>query len=250
MIDLGGKAALVTGGSRGIGGAISLQLAQCGADIAINYKSREDEAHKTAQEIRSLGRRCALIRGDVSRQEDAERVVQEAIQALGRLDILVNNAGFHRDMLVLRMSLEDWDAVMDVNLRASFLCTKAALKQMMRQRGGRIINIGSLSGLAGNGGQANYAAAKAGLIGFTKSVAREMGSRGITANVVAPGLVETELIRDLPKGLREEAIRRTALGRLGRPEDIAAAVAFLASEEASYITGQVLVVDGGLGVGF
>jgi 3-oxoacyl-[acyl-carrier protein] reductase len=249
MMDLSGKAALVTGGSRGIGAGISIKLAQCGADIAINYRSRESEAHEIAQEIQDLGRRCALIPGDVTLPEEAGRIVRETIQALGRLDILVNNAGYHNDTLILRMSLQDWDTVMDVNLRASFVCTKTALRQMMHQRSGRIVNIGSLSGLAGNAGQANYSAAKAGIIGFTKAVAREMGSRGITANVVAPGLVETELIRELPKRLREEAVRRTALGRLGQPEDVAGAVAFLVSDEASYITGQVLVVDGGLGVG-
>ena len=248
MIDLGGKVALVTGGSRGIGRAISLKLAECGADVMINYKSHQAEATEVAEQIQAMSRRCAIVQGDVSSSKDAEHIVKTTVQTLNRLDILVNNAGFNRDTLILRMRPKDWDEVMDTNLKGPFLCTKAALRYMMRQRSGRIINIGSLAGSVGNAGQANYSAAKAGLIGFTKALAREMGSRGITANVVAPGLVITELTKDLPSNLLDEAVKRTAVGRIGRPEDIAAAVAFLASDEATYITGQVLIVDGGLGL--
>ncbi len=248
MFDLTGRAALVTGGSRGIGRAIALHLARCGASVAINYSQSQDQAHAVQAEIESCGGRAIAVQGDVSVPRDTERIVQECTESFGRLDILVNNAGFNRDTLILRMSVDDWDQVMAVNLRAVFLCTKAALRPMLRQRWGRVINIGSVSGLAGNAGQANYAAAKSGLIGFTRAVAREMGSRGITANLVAPGLVRTELTKDVSQEIVDLAMQRILVGRLGTPEDVAAAVAFLASEEASYITGQVLAVDGGLGM--
>ena len=247
MLDLTGRAALVTGSSRGIGRAIALQLARQGASIAINYLRNEDAAKEVQATIRSYEGQAVLLRGDVSDPEQAERVVDMAQDAFGRLDILVNNAGFNRDTLILRMSVQDWDEVMATNLRAVFLCTKAALRHMLKQRWGRIVNIGSVSGIAGNAGQANYAAAKAGLIGFTKAVAREMGSRSITANVVAPGLVLTELTEHIPQQVIDMAMDRIFVGRVGRPEDIAACVAFLASEEASYISGQVIPVDGGLG---
>ena len=247
MFDLTGRAALVTGSSRGIGRAIALQLARQGASIAVNYLSNEDAAKDVQATIRSYEGQAVLLQGDVSDPEQAERVVDMAQDAFGRLDILVNNAGFNRDTLILRMSVQDWDEVMATNLRAVFLCTKAALRHMLKQRWGRIVNIGSVSGIAGNAGQANYAAAKAGLIGFTKAVAREMGSRSITANVVAPGLVLTELTEHIPQQVIDMAMDRIFVGRVGRPEDIAACVAFLASEEASYISGQVIPVDGGLG---
>ncbi len=247
MFDLTGRAALITGSSRGIGRAIALQLARQGASIAVNYLSNEDAAKEVQETIRSYEGQAVLLQGDISVPEQAERVVDMTQEAFGRLDILVNNAGFNRDTLLLRMSVKDWDEVMATNLRAVFLCTKAALRYMLKQRWGRIVNIGSVSGIAGNAGQANYAAAKAGLIGFTKAVAREMGSRSITANVVAPGLVRTELTEAIPQQVVDMAMERIFVGRLGKPEDIAACVAFLASEEASYISGQLLAVDGGLG---
>jgi 3-oxoacyl-[acyl-carrier protein] reductase len=247
MLDLTGRAALVTGSSRGIGRAIALQLARQGASIAVNYLKNEDAAKEVQATIQSCGGQAVLVQGDISVPEQADKLVTAAHDAYERLDILVNNAGFNRDTLLLRMSVEDWDEVMSTNLRGAFLCTRAALRYMLRQRWGRIVNIGSVSGIAGNAGQANYAAAKAGLMGFTKAVAREMGSRGITANVVAPGLVKTELTEDIHQQIVEMAMQRIFVGRLGTPEDIAACVAFLASEEASYISGQLLPVDGGLG---
>ena len=249
MLDFSGKAALITGASRGIGRATALCLAGAGADVAINFKSSVEEARSAALEIEALGRRCIVAQGDVSVPADVDRVVQMTMESFGKVDILVNNAGFHRDTLLVRMSIEDWDEVMATNLRGAFLCTKAVLRFMLKQRGGRIVNIGSLSGLAGNAGQANYAAAKAGLIGFTKSVAREMGPRGITANLVAAGLVSTKLTSTVSQEIVDKALSLVSVGRLGTPEDIASAAVFLASDHASYITGQVLVVDGGLSFG-
>jgi 3-oxoacyl-[acyl-carrier protein] reductase len=248
MFDLTGRAALVTGGSRGIGREICTRLAERGASVAINYNQSVEQARDLQKTIEAAGGRAISVQADVRKGDQAERMVHEASRAFGRLDVLVNNAGFNRDTLILRMSEQDWDEVMDLNLRAVFLCTKPALRPMMKQRWGRIINIGSVSGLAGNAGQANYAAAKSGLIGFTRAVAREMGSRNITSNLIAPGLVITELTKDIRPEIVAGVKQRLLIDRMGTPLDIAACVVYLASEEASYITGQVLSVDGGLGL--
>jgi len=248
MFDLTGHAALVTGASRGIGRAIATHLAARGASVAINYNQSSEQAKQLQTEIEAAGGKAIVTQGDVRKPEDADRIVQETIAAFGKLDILVNNAGFNRDTLILRMSLEDWDEVMELNLRAVFLVTKAALRPMMRNRWGRLINIGSVSGIAGNAGQANYAAAKAGLVGFTRAVAREMGSRNITSNLIMPGLVITELTKDIRPEVVQGVKQRLLIDRMGKAEDVAATVVFLASEEAGYITGHVLPVDGGLGL--
>jgi 3-oxoacyl-[acyl-carrier protein] reductase len=246
VIDLTGKSALVTGGSRGIGKAIGLRLATQGADVAFSYKGNEVAARETAREIQAMGRRALAIQGDVAQVESADAVVKTALDAFGKLDILVNNAGITRDDLIMRMSPEAWREVLETNLFGAFWMTKAVTRPMLKARGGRIINITSVSGQAGQTGQANYSAAKAGLIGLTKATARELASRGITVNAVAPGFVLTELTQDLPDELKQEITSRTPLGRFGTTEEIANAVAFLASDEAGYITGQVLAVDGGL----
>ncbi len=248
MFDLTGRVALITGGSRGIGRSICQCLSSSGAAVAINYNASEQQARQLLGEIEAAGGTGTIVQADVRVPEEAERMVQQTLESLGRLDILVNNAGFNRDTLILRMSVQDWDEVMDLNLRAVFLCTKAALRPMMKQRWGRIINIGSVSGLAGNAGQANYAAAKSGLIGFTRAVAREMGSRNITANLIAPGIVITELTKDIRQEIVDGVRQRLIIDRMGKAEDVAACVVFMASEDASYITGQVLSVDGGLGL--
>jgi 3-oxoacyl-[acyl-carrier protein] reductase len=247
VFNLEGHVALVTGGSRGIGASISRTLAEHGAAVAINYKESAPQAEALQAEIEKAGGKAIAIQADVRKPEDCERMVQETIDGLGKLDILVNNAGFNRDTLLLRMSLDDWDEVMELNLRAVFLATKAAVRPMIKQRWGRIINIGSVSGLAGNAGQANYAAAKSGLIGFTRAVARELGSRNITANLIAPGLVITELTKDIRPEIVAGVKQRLIIDRMGKVEDVAACVLFFASDEAGYVTGQVMTVDGGLG---
>ena len=246
MIDLTGKAALVTGGSRGIGKAIALRLARQGADIAFSYRGNAEAAKATAAEIESIGTKALAIQGDVKDPESAEAVVKAALDAFGKVDILVNNAGITRDDLIMRMTEEAWREVLETNLFGAFWMTKAVTRPMLKARAGRIVNITSVSGQAGQMGQANYSSAKAGLIGLTKATARELASRGITANAVAPGFVLTELTQNLPEALQAELIARTPLGRFGTVEEIADAVAFLASDEARYITGQVLAVDGGL----
>jgi 3-oxoacyl-[acyl-carrier protein] reductase len=246
MIDLTGKAALVTGGSRGIGKAIGLRLARQGADVAFSYRGNAEAAKATADEIESIGTKALSIQGDVKDPESADAVVKAALDAFGKVDILVNNAGITRDDLIMRMSEEAWREVLETNLFGAFWMTKAVTRPMLKARAGRIVNITSVSGQAGQMGQANYSSAKAGLIGLTKATARELASRGITVNAVAPGFVLTELTQNLPEALQNELIARTPLGRFGTVEEIADAVAFLASDEARYITGQVLAVDGGL----
>jgi 3-oxoacyl-[acyl-carrier protein] reductase len=247
MARLEGKTALITGAGRGIGRATAIRLAAGGARIAINYKGNTAAAEETKRAVEGAGSQATLIQGDVSVDADADRVVKEALAfGGGTLDILVNNAGITRDNLLLRMSAEEWDAVLDLNLRGAFLVTKAAMRPMMKQRGGRIVNVSSIAGVMGNAGQANYSAAKAGLIAFTKTVAREMASRNITANAVAPGFVPTDLTSIVPQDVQDAMLKQIPLGRFGTAEDVANAIAFLASDEASYITGQVLIVDGGM----
>jgi 3-oxoacyl-[acyl-carrier protein] reductase len=246
VIDLSGKSAVVTGGSRGIGRAICLRLAEQGADVALSYRGNEAAAASTATSIEGLGRRAVAFQGDVTDPMAAEGLVKAALEAFGKVDILVNNAGITRDDLIMRMDLGDWRSVLETNLFGAFYTTKAVSRPMLKARGGRIVNITSVSGQAGQTGQANYSAAKAGLIGLTKATARELASRGITANAVAPGFVLTELTQDLPDALKDEIVKRTPLARFGTAEEVASAVAFLVSDEAAYITGQVLAVDGGL----
>ena len=245
-MQLDGKVAFVTGASRGIGKAVALLLAANGADIAVNYAGNQAAAEETAAEIEKLGRRALLLKGDVASTETCAEMMATAVKELGRVDILVNNAGITRDSLLLRMKEEDWDAVVNTNLKGVFNCTKAAIKYMFKQRSGRIVNISSVVGVMGNPSQANYAAAKAGIIGFTKTVAKEMASRGITANAIAPGFIQTDMTDVLPEQVVASMKAQIPLMRLGEPEDIAKAVLFLVSDNATYITGQTLHVDGGM----
>lgn len=245
-MQLTGKSAIVTGASRGIGRAIAIDLAARGASVVVNYNSSAAAAQEVVEAIAAAGGKAIAVRGDVSKMEDANALIKAAIDAYGKLDILVNNAGTTRDTLLMTMKEEDWNVVMDTDLKSVFNCSKAAIRLMIRQRGGRIINISSVVGLAGQGGQANYAAAKAGVIGFTKSLAREVGSRSITVNAVAPGFIPTALTSVLTDEQKEATIKMTPLGRFGKPEEVAYAVSFLASDEAAFITGVVLTVDGGL----
>jgi 3-oxoacyl-[acyl-carrier protein] reductase len=246
LINLKEKVAIVTGGSRGIGRAIALALADTGAVVVVNYKGNQAAADEVVAAIQAKEGQALAIQADIALSDDVDRLFKTVLERFGRLDILVNNAGITRDTLLLRMKETDFDAVLDTNLRGAYLCTRAALRPMTKARGGRIINITSVVGLIGNAGQANYSAAKAGLIGFTKAVAREMSSRAITVNAVAPGYIDTELTAGLGDQIRAAILENIPLGRLGKPEDIAHTVCFLASDFASYITGQTITVDGGM----
>ena len=240
------RCALVTGGSRGIGRAVCLELARAGFAIAVNYAGNQQAAQETAEACRALGVKAEIFAADVSRPEECARLFEEVLAAFGRVDVLVNNAGVTRDSLILCLSEEDFDKVLDTNLKGAFFCCKAAARPMMKQRFGRIINLTSVVGLRGNPGQTNYSASKAGLIGLTKSLAKELASRGITANAVAPGFIDTDMTRAMPEAAKAAMNGTIPLGRPGQPEEVARAVAFFASEESGYITGQVLCVDGGM----
>jgi len=238
--------AIVTGSGRGIGRAIALELAGAGAKVVVNYAGRVDKAVETVELIREAGGECIAVQADVSQTFDVDRLIKTTLEHFGKIDILVNNAGITRDSLLLRMKEADWDVVLATNLKGVFLCTKAVSKGMLKQRSGVIVNISSVVGLSGNAGQANYAAAKAGIIGFSKSIAKEFAARGIRVNVVAPGYISTDMTETLAEAMHSEVLRAIPLGRLGKPEDVAKVVRFLVSPEASYITGQTLCVDGGM----
>jgi len=240
------QVALVTGASRGIGAVIASRLARAGIRVGVNYNTSAEAAEKVVAGIIASGGEAFLVVGDVSLEESAAAAVKMAFERWGRLDILVNNAGIHRDRLLLRMATEDWDQVMNVDLKGAFLCTKFVMPYLLKRRRGRIVNISSVVGLSGNPGQANYAAAKAGLIGFTKSVAREVASRNITVNALAPGFITTDMVKDLSEETQSQILSRIPMARFGTAEDVAEAVAFLCSDGAGYITGQVLTIDGGL----
>lgn len=247
-MSLKGRTAVVTGGSRGIGRAICLELAGQGANVAFSYAGNEEAARETLTQLEALGVQARALQGNVADAQAAKALSDLAVKELGGLDILVNNAGITRDGLAMTMKEEDFDAVVETNLKGAFLCVKAAIRPMMKARYGRIVNLTSVVALRGNPGQANYCASKAGLIGMTKSLAKELGSRGITVNAVAPGFIDTDMTAALPEGAKQAMLSTIPLGRPGRPEDVARAVAFLASDQGAYITGQVLSVDGGMGM--
>jgi 3-oxoacyl-[acyl-carrier protein] reductase len=243
---LSNRVAIITGASRGIGRAIALAMARAGADVVVNYASNDRAAAEVADLIKASGRRVLLFKGDVSDPQAADNLVKAAQTEFGKVDILVNNAGINRDSLILRMKDEDWDAVLSVNLKGAFNCARAASREMVKNQYGRIINISSVVGVAGNVGQANYAAAKAGLLGMTKALAKELCSRNITVNAVAPGFVNTEMTAGLPEKVKDKLLAQIPMKRFGEPEDIAGLVVFLATDAASYITGQTIAADGGM----
>ncbi|MFF5993282.1 3-oxoacyl-[acyl-carrier-protein] reductase [Lysinibacillus sp. KU-BSD001] len=245
-MSLTGKTAVVTGGSRGIGRAICIELAKQGVNVVVNFSGSEEKAKAVVAEVEALGAKAMAVQANVADSDAVEAMMKQAVEAFGSLDILVNNAGITRDNLLMRMKEQEWDDVIDTNLKGVFLCTKAVTRQMMKQRAGRIINISSIVGVAGNPGQANYVAAKAGVIGLTKTCAQELASRNILVNAIAPGFITTEMTDSLPEELKESMLKQIPLAKLGQPEDIAKAVVFFASENANYITGQTLHIDGGL----
>ncbi|MCK5579478.1 MAG: 3-oxoacyl-[acyl-carrier-protein] reductase [Planctomycetes bacterium] len=244
-MHLKGKSAIVTGGSLGIGAAIALDLAKNGANVAINYRKHADEANKVVEEIKKMGCQGLAVKADVSNAADADNMVQTVIKEFGSLDILVNNAGINRDGVVWKMTEEQWDSVMNINLKGCFNYVKAATAIFKQQKSGKIVNITSINGLRGKFGQSNYSASKAGIIGFTKAVAREMGRSGVNVNAVAPGLIETDMIKNAPEDVKQKAMAEIILGRIGQPEEVASVVSFLCSENARHITGEVIKVDGG-----
>lgn len=246
MRKLEGKVAVVTGASRGIGRAIALKLADEGAKVIVNYSGSQAKAEEVVAAIQANGGEALAVQASVSKTEEVSALMDAAVKTFGSLDILVNNAGITRDNLLMRMKEDEWDDVLDTNLKGVFLCTKAVTRQMMKQRAGRIINISSIVGVAGNAGQANYVAAKAGVIGLTKTTAKELASRNILVNAIAPGFIETEMTEQLPEDIKQSMLTQIPLAKLGQPEDIAKAVAFLASDEANYMTGQTLHIDGGM----
>ncbi|MED3762521.1 3-oxoacyl-[acyl-carrier-protein] reductase [Ureibacillus terrenus] len=246
MGKLEGKTAVVTGASRGIGRAIALELAKEGANVVVNYSGSKEKAEQVVNEILEMGRKAIAVQANVADNDSVQNLMKKALEEFGSIDILVNNAGITRDNLLMRMKEEEWDEVIQTNLKGVFLCTKAVTRQMMKQRSGRIINIASVVGVTGNAGQANYTAAKAGVIGLTKTAARELASRNILVNAIAPGFITTEMTDALPEDVKTSMLSQIPLGKFGKPEQVAKAVVFLASDDAEYITGQVLHVDGGI----